>query len=339
MREGRPESRWTALRRRSWTVPFIVVFFLAATVTLPLLLLVTLSVDAVRWALHRRTFVVARAVLFGWVYLAAEVWALTVLLLVWFVTGFGLWRTAELALTYRLQARWAAILFGAVRRIFSMGLEVEDDDLVVPGPVVVMVRHASLIDTLLPNNLITRRWGLLLRYVLKNELLYDPALDIAGHRLVNHFVERVGDSAEQVERVRELSRDLGPNEGVLIYPEGTRFTEEKRARVLERLRGIDPVLAARAEQFHNVLPPRLGGPMALLDPFTPCDVVMVAHVGLDGLATVKHLLDGTVVGNTIRVRFWRIPREEIPAGAEAGIAWLFDRWKSVDDWIAAHRVT
>ncbi len=338
MREGRSESRRAALRRRSWTVPFILVFFAATTSTLPLLLLIALSVDAVRWLLHRRKFVVVRAVLFGWVYLAVEVWALTVLLLAWVVTGFGLWRKAELALTYRLQARWAAILFGAVRRIFSMGLEIEDDDLVVPGPVIVMIRHASLIDTLLPNNLITRRWGVLLRYVLKNELIYDPTLDIAGHRLINHFVERVGDSSEQVERVRELSRDLGPDEGVLIYPEGTRFTEEKRAQVLRRLRDIDPGLADRAEQLRNVLPPRLGGPLALLDPLTPCDVVVVAHVGLDGLATVKHLLSGTVIGNTIRVRFWRIPGDEIPEGREARIDWLFDQWRSVDAWIETHRI-
>lgn len=330
-------SRWTALRRRAWTVPFILVFFAVVTAALPLLLAVTLAVDAVRWLRHRRKFVVVRAALFGWVYLAVEVWALVALLVVWIVTGFGLWQRAELELTYRLQGRWAAMLFGAVRRIFSLGLEVEDDSIVTPGPVVVMVRHASLIDTLLPNNLITRRHGLRLRYVLKNELLYDPALDIAGHRLVNHFVDRVGDSDSQVAKVRELSRDLG-DEGVLIYPEGTRFTEEKRTRVIERLRSLDPHRAERAQRLRNVLPPRRGGPLALLDPLTPCDVVVMAHVGLDGLATVKHLLAGKVVGNRIRVRFWRIPREQIPDGEEARMDWLFDQWERVDDWVATHRI-
>jgi len=332
-------SRWTALRRRAWTVPFILVFFLVATAALPLLLLIAVSVDLVRWALHRRKFVVVRATLFGWVYLAAEAWALTCLLVIWIVTGFGKWRSAELSLTYRLQVRWAVILFGSVRRIFSLGLDVEDDAIVTPGPVVVMVRHASIIDTLLPLNLITRPHGLLLRYVLKNELLYDPSLDIAGHRLINHFVERVGNSAEEVERVRELSEGLTENEGVLIYPEGTRFTDEKRTRVLERLRQLDPHRAERAERLHNVLPPRLGGPLSLLDPLTPCDVVLVAHVGLDGLANVKHLLDGTVIGTCIRVKFWRFPGDEIPAGRDAKVDWLFDKWELVDAWIATHRTT
>jgi 1-acyl-sn-glycerol-3-phosphate acyltransferase len=315
------------------------VFALVSTITLPLLLLVAVSVDVVRWIRHRRRFVIVRAMLFGWVYLIVEVWAVTSLLVTWILSGFGAFRRIELNLTYRLQARWAALLFGALRTVFSLGLEVEDEEAAVPGPIVLMVRHASLIDTLLPNNLVTRRRGLLLRYVLKNELLYDPALDIAGHRLINHFVERIGDSSAQVERVRDLSRDLGENEGVLIYPEGTRFTEEKRARILSKLHTVDPALAERAEELVNVLPPRLGGPIALLDPLTPCAVVFMAHVGLDGLATVKHLLDGTIVGGRIRVRFWRVPGDQIPEGTEARVDWLFDQWKLVDEWVATHRLT
>ena len=337
MNRSAREPWWVALRRRAWTVPFILVFFAVTTAALPLILVVALGVDIVRRARRGTRFVVVRGVLFGWVYLAVEVWALISLLFAWIVTGFGAWRSAELALTYRLQGRWAALLFGALRRIFSLGLEVEDDHVVRPGPVVLMVRHASMIDTLLPNNLVTRRHGLLLRYVLKNELLYDPALDIAGHRLINHFVERTGDSAAQVEKVRNLSAGLTDREGVLIYPEGTRFTVEKRERVLQRLREIDPSRAERAERLHHTLPPRLGGPMALLDPLTTCDVVIMAHVGLDGLATVKHLLDGTVVGNRIKVRFWRIPAEEIPDDHEGRVDWLFDQWERVDAWIGSHR--
>jgi 1-acyl-sn-glycerol-3-phosphate acyltransferase len=331
------EPWWVALRRRAWTVPFILVFFLVTTATLPLILLVTLVIDVVRRIRHGRRFVFVRGALFGWVYLAIEVWALTALLIGWIVTGFGRWRRAELAMTYRLQGAWAAMLFGSLRAIFSLGLEVEDDDAVTPGPIILMVRHASMIDTLLPNNLVTRRHGLLLRYVIKNELLYDPSLDIAGHRLINHFVERTGDSAAQIERIRELSAGLTDREGVLIYPEGTRFTVEKRERVLRRLRELDPARAERAERLQNTLPPRLGGPMALLDPMTPCDVVIMAHVGLDGLATVKHLLDGTVIGSRIRVRFWRIPASEIPQDREGRIDWLFGQWERVDRWIGTHR--
>ena len=31
--------------------------------------------------------------------------------------------------------------------------------------------------------------------------------------------------------------------------------------------------------------------------------------------------------------WWRIPREEIPAGREERIDWLFDWWRQVDEWV------
>ncbi len=315
------------------------VLFVVATATLPLLLLAAAAVDVVLRMRHRRPFILVRGMLFGWVFLAVEMLALSGLLITWVVSGFGLLRKAELNMTYRLQYWWLGLLMGAFRRIFSLGLEVEGDEVVAPGPIILMVRHASIVDTLLPNLVVSRRRGIRLRYVLKSELLLAPTIDIGAHRLINHFVDREGgDSSAQVEFIRALSADLSTDEGVLIYPEGTRFTEEKRVRVIESLRTRDPPLAERAERLHHVLPPRLGGTLALLDPLTPADVVVMAHVGLDGLATVKHVLDGSIVGGCIRVRFWRIPSGDIPADREGRIDWMFDQWERVDAWIAEHRV-
>jgi hypothetical protein len=64
----------------------------------------------------------------------------------------------------------------------------------------------------------------------------------------------------------------------------------------------------------------------------------MAHVGLDGLATVQHILDGTVVGGRIRVCMWRIPRHQIPLDEEGRLEWLFGQWQRVDDWIESHRL-
>ena len=61
---------------------------------------------------------------------------------------------------------------------------------IAPGPVVLMMRHASLVDTLLPTVLVLRRHRIRLRYVLKRELLWDPALDLAGNVLPNYFLDR-----------------------------------------------------------------------------------------------------------------------------------------------------
>jgi 1-acyl-sn-glycerol-3-phosphate acyltransferase len=61
-------------------------------------------------------------------------------------------------------------------------------------------------------------------------------LDIVGNRLANCFVRRnSGDSDREIAAVQRLMEDLGPNDGVLIYPEGTRFTEAKRRRILDHL--------------------------------------------------------------------------------------------------------
>ena len=68
-----------------------------------------------------------------------------------------------------------------------------------------------------------------LRYVLKQELRYLPCLDIGGHGLPNVFVDRSGsDSAKAIREVSDLIATAGSDESVLIYPEGTRFTQKTR---------------------------------------------------------------------------------------------------------------
>jgi hypothetical protein len=43
------------------------------------------------------------------------------------------------------------------------------------------------------------------------------------------------------------------------------------------------------------------------------------------------------IGRTLRTRMWLVPRDEIPAGDDERVAWLYDWWKRVDDWVAAHQ--
>jgi 1-acyl-sn-glycerol-3-phosphate acyltransferase len=270
------------------------------------------------------------------VYLAVEVAGLTMLLLFWIVTGWGRRRRLLLRLTYALQGWWGEALLGAVRLIFRVRLEVEGDEVVSPGPLVLMVRHASLVDTLLPSVLVLRRHHIGLRHILKRELLWDPALDVAGNTLPNYFVDRRRGTGE-IEAVRALADGLGPGDGVAIWPEGTRFTPERQARALTALGRQDPDLAALASGFRHVLPPRLGGPLALLDAGT--DVVVCAHVGFDGMSHVKSILGGGIVGSTVRVAFWRIASAAIPSDHQGRVRWLFEQWRAVDEWIGSHLQT
>jgi hypothetical protein len=83
-----------------------------------------------------------------------------------------------------------------------------------------------------------------------------------------------------------------------------------------------------------VLPPRPSGTLALLDA-SDADVVVLAHHGLEGLATAREIWAGGLVGSKIRVAMWRIDREEIPRGRRERMEWLYRTWAEVDDWVAA----
>ncbi|MCA9620428.1 MAG: lysophospholipid acyltransferase family protein, partial [Myxococcales bacterium] len=209
----------------------------------------------------------------------------------------------------------------------------EGDEVFATGPVLVMARHSSVADTVLPVMLAGERHGLVLRWVLKRELLWDPCLDIVGHRLDNCFVSRMPEEGSaDVARVAALMDDLGPGEGVMIYPEGTRFSAQKRRALLDKAtkRG-DETLRARVARFQHVLPPRLGGASALLARGT--DLVFLAHVGLEGSATFWDLARGGLIGQPVRVKAWRIPAREVPAEPEARIAFLHDQWAKVDAFV------
>lgn len=317
-------SRRSTILRRLRTVPLFLLLFVVTTVALPFLLAAAVVVDAVRWLVRRRPWMATRLALFLWVYLAAEVLAIVALGLAWAVPP----RSRMVERTYRLQALWAALLFGAARLLFSLRFDVEGADAVAPGPIVVLMRHASIVDNLLPALFVAAPHGLRLRYVLKRELLSDPAIDIAGGRLPNCFVRRGADDAEaEIARVRALAAGLGPREGVLIYPEGTRFTAAKRARAIER--------QPRAAELRNVLPPRPGGTLAVME--TGADVVVCAHHGLDGFASIGDLWRGGLVRRTVRIRFNRFPAASLPEGREGRTDWLWQRWHEVDDWIGAQK--
>ena len=111
------------------------------------------------------------------------------------------------------------------------------DEALEGSPLLMLSRHASMADTLLPTLLIQMPTGLRLRYVMKRELLWDPCIDVVGNRLPSYFVRRGSTDVERETRaIASLVDDIGEGDGVLIFPEGTRFTAEKRRHVLERLR-------------------------------------------------------------------------------------------------------
>jgi 1-acyl-sn-glycerol-3-phosphate acyltransferase len=309
------------------TISAYLLLWLLLTALAPVWIPVAFVVGVVR----RCSFVILRLLMFAWVYLSIEMIGLVAAAGIYLITRGNIERRHDLF--FRLQCWWGCSLFQWICRFLSLSTSIEGDDQILPGPVLVFVRHASLIDTALPVVFLSRAKGLRLRYVFKRELLVDPCIDIAGHESPNYFIDRGGSAQEELAGVRKLADKLG-DEGVLLYPEGTRFTERKKRIALERLGKTHPELVTLAESFKRTLPPKAGGALTLLDAAPHADVLIVAHRGLEGLAEVTDLLSGAVVGKEVEIRIWRINAADIPRG-EARRRWLFDWWKRVDDFVYA----
>ena len=234
----------------------------------------------------------------------------------------------------RVECFWSTAMLGLQLRLFGMKLEVRGLEAAQPGPLIVMGNHTSVADVLIPASLVAGRQGIRLRYVAKLELIWDPCVDLAGHWLPNVFVRRgSADTPGDVARVQRLLEGLGPRDGVFVYPEGTRYTPERRQKVLAaRAAGGAPRLE-RDRRLRHLLPPRLGGVLGLFEKNPGADVLLFGQVGLEGVRRIPDLWNGVLIGRTLRVEFWRRPWAEVPAGREGRIEWLYREWERLDDWL------
>jgi hypothetical protein len=128
---------------------------------------------------------------------------------------------------------------------------------------------------------------------------------------------------------------MGSEDGLLLYPEGTRFTAERRQRALEKIGERDPARAARLEPIEYLLPPKVGGLLAVLDQAPQTDVVLMIHQGFDGLRLISDIWGGALVGRVINVRFTRVPHDQIPASRDEQVEWLDELWLEADRWVAS----
>lgn len=295
----------------------------------PVLMVAAVVVGFVR----RRRFVELRMLAFALVYASLELVGLLRAL----VIGFGPKGPARTRRYVALQAWWASALFGVARVLLGLRLHVEGEGAVAHGPMILALRHASLADSLLPAVLVTRPHGIALRYVLKKELLVDPCLDVVGHRLPNHFVDRARPTEADLRAIAALATDLGPHDGTILYPEGTRFTPAKRARALAELAARQSRQLESASALRHTLPPRTGGLFAMIDAAPEVDVVFGSHIGFEGFATFGDLLSGDMIGRELRVVFWRVPAREIPREREGREAWLASQWLRVDEAVESGR--
>lgn len=304
--------------------------YLTSWVLLTLLAPLWLAAGAIIGVIRRRSFVALRLLIFAWVFFGIAMVALVRLALAFaFLRGSPDDLQARL---FSLQQWWSSAILSIVGKLLNLDIRIDDPEAALPGPAILLMRHASILDTLLPSVYVQRPAQWRVRYILKQELLFDPCLDIVGNALPNYFVDRSGDRGRELEGIRALVEDLG-DEGVLIYPEGTRFSAEKLVRARKRVRKQSPELALAAEALTHVLPPHPGGVLTLLDALPDVDCAIVAHRGLEGLQNVKDVLSGSVVGSRVRGRVWRVRRSEIPTTNQERILWLYEQWSRVDAFV------
>ena len=329
--------RSARLRRRVRSIGLETLLLVLITVLSPVLVPAAALVDAARFVAGRRQWMALRLLAMAWWFLAGEMRAYAVAAGIWLFSRRGSERRRCWA--YGLRISWMSGHVAGLRAIMGLTFEVEGVEEAGPGPVVIFMRHASIIDNTLPDALAARAHDMGLRYVIKRELQALGTIDIVCRWIPTYLAARDSkDTEADVAAVRKLTENFGPGtrEGILIYPEGTRFTANGLARAQAVIAERQPQNAERAGRLRHVLPPRLGGPIAVLEETAPCDVVFCGHAGFDGLRTVGDIWRGKLVGRTIHVRFQRFPASDVPAGYEDKVAWLYDRWQEVDDWVGAH---
>ena len=326
-----------------------VLVLLVALLTAPLTLVVGRRRRLLRFSAFFLLYVVADLVgvaVAGWIWLRCRLG-----------TRSGPSRNELLqTLSYALLARLLTLLHTAAERIFGLRTRISPP---IPAPdpasasasasasaaaatrrgsapLLVFARHAGPGDSFLLIHALLCDAGLRPQVVLKQFLCWDPCLDVLISRTPHVFVPTGADGLVTAAAIGALGAAVGPGQAVVIFPEGGNFTERRRARAIAWLRrNGHPRRAARAQQQHHVLPPRMPGSLALLDGAAggAADVVFVAHTGLDRLDSLTRIWHGVPLREPLTARWWRVPGSEVPRGRAAREEWLTEQWSGVDAWI------
>jgi 1-acyl-sn-glycerol-3-phosphate acyltransferase len=331
----------TWLLRRLVVAPAVMTVTLVLWVLLPLWLLGAAALSPFlpgRWRALRLLWIAT-------VYATLESLMLVVLLGHWLASGFGrrlrtpYWQGVHYDLVQGLM--W--VLFLEAKRVLKLEIATEGPapDAHPGHPLLVCCRHAGPGDSFTLIHALMYWYNREPRVVLKDTLAWDPLISVLLTRLPARFISPHPQDGEDLDsQIAELATGLDQDDAFVIFPEGGNFTEKRRDRAIARLRrlGLDR-MAARAEAMTNVLAPRPGGFLAALDAAPEADVVLVAHTGLDHLLTVGDLWRELPMDKQIVMRWWRVPRAEIPPDRDGRIDWLFGWWERIDAWIDENRPT
>ncbi len=183
---------------------------------------------------------------------------------------------------------------------------------------VILCNHRSWFDVFLLQTLVCHR-GPILTFLIKSELVWVPVLGWVCLALDFPRLKRKGDETSRrsdLEVVRSVSAQLTSSPGaLLIFPEGTRFTESKRDSL--------------GSPYELLLAPRPGGFNAILSSI-PKDtrIVDITIRYQRGDDSCWRCMSGAV--DEIHVRVVAATAGEITDPVE----WLAQTWAGKDRWLA-----
>ena len=180
--EGAPEaidrdSSLAILLRRLVTVPATIAAALLSVLAAPLWIPIVVLIDVIH---SGKTAAVRCGAFLCW-YLQCQTAGIVAAFLTWLLSGVwaGASRARYLRWNLQVHTAWASALFWGASRIFGFRLQVEGQEVLEGSPFLLLIRHVSNADTLMPAVIVQ----IPLRYVIKRELLWDPCIDIVGSRL------------------------------------------------------------------------------------------------------------------------------------------------------------
>jgi 1-acyl-sn-glycerol-3-phosphate acyltransferase len=239
----------------------------------------------------------------------------------------------------RLVHEFLDMAYTAVRRVLDVQVvldpaspsreEIPDDQ-----PLIVLSRHCGPGDSVLVAWLLTFRYRLRVRVVLKTVLRAEPVLDFAGDLGCLCFLDRGEDARRQI---RELAASLTGGQALLLFPEGANFSWPRWRAAIAELRSTGGIGAARrALQQSHTLPPRSGGAAAAVTGAPHANVLVLTHNGFcsDGRARPWWQLP---IHRELLVRTALVPAAGLPAPDRLE-PWLERIWTQVDAWVAAHAI-
>lgn len=317
--------------RRLITIPLVFVLAPLLVLLAPVVLVIGGLVDLIG---GRRALPTFRLWLFATVFVIYECGVAVISGWLWVRGGFG--RSLDIDRHRHIQGAWIGSLLGWARRLLNVSVQWPEPEVFPEGKVVILSRHASMIDAVIPGYLFPARLDRPVHYVLKRELRWLPSIDVFGHRLGNHFVDRNGDTEREVAAIVELYEKGADGAGIVIFPEGTYATPRTRARVLASLeRKGDTELVDFARSLQYLLPPKPAGALALL--LLADEVVIFGHVGLEGVAQFKGLRDHLPADRPVGTIAWTFHVADLPSDQESRTEWLHRQWSALDDWVVGQQ--